>query len=41
MTAGPNAPLSTSSATVHFRGDTKNGMCVEGADDVRFVPAHR
>jgi len=41
MAAGSHAPLSTASATVHFRGDTKNGMCVQGFDNVRFVPAHR
>jgi hypothetical protein len=39
MTAGANAPLSTASTTVHFRGETKSGMCVDGADHVRFVPA--
>jgi hypothetical protein len=41
LTAGPNAPLTKGVTTVNFRGFTKNGMCVEGSDKVRFVPAKK
>ncbi len=40
MAAGSSPPLSADSDTVHFRGETQDGMCVEGFDHVHFVPAH-
>jgi hypothetical protein len=38
LTAGSNAPLVKGVTTIEFRGRTNAGMCVDGADSVRYVP---
>ena len=35
---GPNAPLTTTTTTIFFRGETLEGMCVQGSDSVKIVP---
>jgi len=35
---GPNAPLKTTTTVITFRGDTVEGMCVQGSDAVKVVP---
>ena len=38
LTNGPNAPLSTTKTTLTLRGETFEGMCVEGSDVITVVP---
>jgi hypothetical protein len=35
--AGDDAPLNEDSTSLHFVGETLNGMCVEGSDAVLIV----
>lgn len=35
---GPNAPLTTTSTMIFIRGETAEGMCVQGSDNVTIIP---